>query len=133
MLRINVIGEARRALVYLPPGYRDDRPTGYPVLYLLHGVMNDEASWTIAGLADVVFDLLNYGGFDHIHLWLEILAAVALSGVKSAVRVQNLCMLTKLLALLATPATQLVRVLNQPGQQLAQVLSARKAQLEEQE
>ena len=37
----------------------------------------------------------------------------------------------KLLALLSTPATQLVRVLNAPGQQLAQVLDARKRQLEE--
>jgi large subunit ribosomal protein L10 len=38
----------------------------------------------------------------------------------------------KLLALLNTPATQLVRVLNAPAQQLAQVLGARKSQLEEQ-
>lgn len=36
----------------------------------------------------------------------------------------------KFLALLATPATQLVRVLSAPGQQLAQVLDARRRQLE---
>lgn len=39
-------------------------------------------------------------------------------------------MRAKLLALLMTPATQLVRVLSAPAQQLAQVLDARKRQLE---
>jgi large subunit ribosomal protein L10 len=38
----------------------------------------------------------------------------------------------KLLALLNTPATQLVRILSAPAQQMAQVLGARQRQLEEQ-
>ena len=53
-----LLGESRRALVYLPPGYDSDRSTRYPVLYLLHGVMDDEEAWTTAGRADVILDNL---------------------------------------------------------------------------
>jgi len=38
-----VTGTRRKANVYLPPGYKDDRK--YPVLYLLHGIGGDETEW----------------------------------------------------------------------------------------
>jgi enterochelin esterase family protein len=53
-----VIGEAREFLVYTPPGYDAADPRRYPVLYLLHGVMDDATAWTTAGRADVILDNL---------------------------------------------------------------------------
>ncbi len=49
-------GEERALVVFEPPGY--DAAVAYPVLYLLHGVLNDERSWTVAGRADVVLENL---------------------------------------------------------------------------
>ena len=34
----------RKVIVYTPPGYKKD--TAYPVLYLLHGIGDDETGWT---------------------------------------------------------------------------------------
>ena len=56
--RSELIGEDRSAVVYLPPGYSSEESTQYPVLYLLHGVMDDESAWTTAGRADVILDNL---------------------------------------------------------------------------
>ena len=51
-----VTGTRRKANVYLPPGYKDDRK--YPVLYLLHGIGGDETEWIRFATPDVLFDNL---------------------------------------------------------------------------
>ena len=51
-----VTGTRRRANVYLPPGYADDRK--YPVLYLLHGIGGDETEWIRFATPDALFDNL---------------------------------------------------------------------------
>ena len=38
------VGDTRKMMVYLPPGYSKD--TKYPVLYLLHGAGDNEGGWT---------------------------------------------------------------------------------------
>jgi enterochelin esterase-like enzyme len=43
--------------VYTPPGYESGRQK-YPVLYLLHGNGQIEASWTWTGRANVIMDNL---------------------------------------------------------------------------
>ena len=50
------VGVKRAAVVYTPPGYSKD--TKYPVLYLLHGIGDDETGWTKKGAADVILDNL---------------------------------------------------------------------------
>ncbi|HEY8503455.1 MAG TPA: alpha/beta hydrolase-fold protein, partial [Gemmataceae bacterium] len=54
------VGARRRALVYTPPGYTKDKQ--YPVLYLLHGIGDDENGWTRLGSADVILDNLHADG-----------------------------------------------------------------------
>ena len=54
--RSQVFGEPREVWVYTPPGYDPSR--AYPVLCLLHGVMEDAQAWTTAGRADLVLDAL---------------------------------------------------------------------------
>ncbi|HET6251931.1 MAG TPA: alpha/beta hydrolase-fold protein [Tepidisphaeraceae bacterium] len=49
-------GDDRKATVYTPPGYSKD--TKYPVLYLLHGVGDDETGWKEKGSANVILDNL---------------------------------------------------------------------------
>lgn len=51
-----VTGNKRPAMVYLPPGYSNERE--YPVLYLLHGIGGHERHWTEPGLANVILDNL---------------------------------------------------------------------------
>jgi enterochelin esterase-like enzyme len=53
------VGDTRKMMVYLPPGYSKD--TKYPVLYLLHGAGDNEAGWTRNGAANVVLDNLLAG------------------------------------------------------------------------
>lgn len=53
-----VTGTWRHALVYLPPGYDEQRKTRYPVLYLQHGGGEDETGWTRQGRANVILDNL---------------------------------------------------------------------------
>ena len=48
----------RRAFVYTPPGYEDNRRQRYPVLYLQHGWGEDETAWTNQGHANLVMDNL---------------------------------------------------------------------------
>ncbi len=50
------VGAKRKMLVYTPPGYSKDRK--YPVLYLLHGIGDDETGWQQKGSADVILDNL---------------------------------------------------------------------------
>ena len=53
-----VVGESRDFLVYTPPGYNPSARKTYPVLYLLHGVMESEIAWTNAGKANIILDNL---------------------------------------------------------------------------
>ncbi len=50
------VGIKRKAQVYTPPGYSNDKK--YPVLYLLHGIGGDEREWTRGGVANVILDNL---------------------------------------------------------------------------
>jgi enterochelin esterase-like enzyme len=51
------LGTSRMFYVYTPPGYESSRQK-YPVLYLLHGNGQIEASWTWTGRANVIMDNL---------------------------------------------------------------------------
>jgi enterochelin esterase-like enzyme len=51
------LGSERMVYVYTPPGYESGKQK-YPVLYLLHGNGQIEASWTWTGLANVIMDNL---------------------------------------------------------------------------
>ena len=51
----------RRMMVYLPPGYDENRQK-YPVFYLLHGTGGDETVWLEQGRAAQVFDNLIANG-----------------------------------------------------------------------
>ena len=48
----------RSIAVYIPPRYRDDDGTRYPVLYLLHGSGDTSMEWTSLGRANVILDNL---------------------------------------------------------------------------
>lgn len=50
------VGNARKALVYLPPGF--SKKTKYPVLYLLHGIGGDEKEWLNGGTPQIIMDNL---------------------------------------------------------------------------
>jgi len=50
------VGNQRKTLVYLPPGYSTD--TKYPVLYLLHGIGGDEEEWHRNGHPEIILDNL---------------------------------------------------------------------------
>jgi enterochelin esterase-like enzyme len=50
------VGDTRKMMVYLPPGYSKD--TKYPVFYLLHGAGDNEGGWTRNGAANVILDNL---------------------------------------------------------------------------
>lgn len=51
-----VVNGKRPAMVYLPPGYSEDRE--YPVLYLLHGIGGNETHWSGPGAAGTILDNL---------------------------------------------------------------------------
>ena len=53
-----ITGEWRRCFVYTPPGYDTDLGTRYPVLYLQHGMGEDETGWTFQGHANLILDNL---------------------------------------------------------------------------
>ena len=48
----------RRIFVYTPPGYDKDAATRYPVLYLQHGMGEDESGWTNQGHENFILDNL---------------------------------------------------------------------------
>ncbi len=50
------VGNKRKTLVYLPPGYSSHKK--YPVLYLLHGIGGDEEEWHRHGHPEVILDNL---------------------------------------------------------------------------
>jgi enterochelin esterase-like enzyme len=50
------VGNMRKALVYTPPGYSPDAT--YPVLYLLHGIGDDETGWNVKGQCQTILDNL---------------------------------------------------------------------------
>ncbi|HEX3006610.1 MAG TPA: alpha/beta hydrolase-fold protein, partial [Bacteroidales bacterium] len=50
------VGTQRKALVYTPPAYSNDKK--YPVLYLLHGIGGDEKEWLNGGQPQVILDNL---------------------------------------------------------------------------
>lgn len=50
------VGEKRKAVVYTPPGFSKEKK--YPVLYLLHGIGDDETGWTEKGAAAAILDNL---------------------------------------------------------------------------
>ena len=41
------LGMSERYSIFLPPSYAKDPSRTYPVLYFLHGLNNDETSWTV--------------------------------------------------------------------------------------
>ena len=55
-------GEWRRVYVYTPPGYDVAGHTRYPVLYLQHGMGEDERGWTNQGRANFILDNLIAAG-----------------------------------------------------------------------
>lgn len=50
------VGNARKALIYTPPGYSNKKK--YGVLYLLHGIGGDEKEWLNGGKPQVILDNL---------------------------------------------------------------------------
>jgi len=48
----------RRCFVYTPPGYESDISARYPVLYLQHGMGEDETGWSVQGRANLILDNL---------------------------------------------------------------------------
>ncbi len=42
-----MIGGAERYSIFLPPSFSKDPSRTYPVIYFLHGLNNDETSWTV--------------------------------------------------------------------------------------
>ena len=50
------VGLQRKARIYTPPGYSNERE--YPVLYLLHGIGGDENEWVHGGSPEVILDNL---------------------------------------------------------------------------
>ncbi len=53
---------SRRAFVYTPPGYDQDKSKKYPVLYLQHGWGEDETAWSNQGRANLIMDNLIAAG-----------------------------------------------------------------------
>jgi enterochelin esterase-like enzyme len=48
----------RRCFVYTPPDYKKNTSTRYPVLYLQHGMGEDETGWANQGKANLILDNL---------------------------------------------------------------------------
>jgi enterochelin esterase-like enzyme len=50
------VGNKRKAVIYTPPGYANEKK--YPVLYLLHGIGGDENEWRRGGQPKIILDNL---------------------------------------------------------------------------
>jgi enterochelin esterase family protein len=48
----------RRCFVYTPPDYEKNTSARYPVLYLQHGMGEDETGWSVQGRANLILDNL---------------------------------------------------------------------------
>ena len=55
-------GQTRRAFVYTPPGYDANPNVRYPVLYLQHGMGEDERGWVTQGRMNFILDNLLAAG-----------------------------------------------------------------------
>ena len=53
-----ITGLWRRCFVYTPPDYDSNASARYPVLYLQHGMGEDETGWTFQGHANLILDNL---------------------------------------------------------------------------
>lgn len=53
-----ITGKWRRCFVYTPPDYDSNVSARYPVLYLQHGMGEDETGWTFQGHANLILDNL---------------------------------------------------------------------------
>jgi enterochelin esterase family protein len=53
-----ITGQWRRCFVYTPPGYDANVGARYPVLYLQHGMGEDETGWSSQGCANLILDNL---------------------------------------------------------------------------
>lgn len=53
-----ITGQWRRCFVYTPPDYDSNLTARYPVLYLQHGMGEDETGWTFQGHANSILDNL---------------------------------------------------------------------------
>ena len=56
--RSKVTGQWRRCFVYTPPDYDANPVARYPVLYLQHGMGEDETGWIFQGHANLILDNL---------------------------------------------------------------------------
>ena len=54
-------GKWRRCFVYTPPDYDTNASARYPVLYLQHGMGEDETGWILQGRASLILDNLIAG------------------------------------------------------------------------
>ena len=53
-----ITGQWRRCFVYTPPDYDKNSSTRYPVLYLQHGMGEDETGWIFQGHGNLILDNL---------------------------------------------------------------------------
>jgi len=53
-----ITGQWRRCFIYTPPDYDSNINARYPVLYLQHGMGEDETGWTFQGRANLILDNL---------------------------------------------------------------------------
>lgn len=53
-----ITNSQRRCFVYTPPDYDKNTSTRYPVLYLQHGMGEDETGWSVQGKANLILDNL---------------------------------------------------------------------------
>lgn len=60
--RSGVNGRMKTAYIYTPPGYEADTEKKYPVLYLQHGVGENEIGWIWSGKANFIMDNLIAAG-----------------------------------------------------------------------
>ncbi len=54
----NITDSWRRCFVYTPPDYDKNTTERYPVLYLQHGMGEDETGWAVQGKANLILDNL---------------------------------------------------------------------------
>jgi enterochelin esterase-like enzyme len=52
------LGRLRELVVYTPPGYDQQAGTRFPMLYLQHGMGDNQATWTVHGKAHWILDNL---------------------------------------------------------------------------
>lgn len=52
------MNQTRRCFIYTPPGYDASKKTKYPVLYLQHGMAEDETGWSVQGHMNYILDNL---------------------------------------------------------------------------